>query len=218
VKRFLSVIVLCGLSFPIASRVIAGSITPGNTPSSAPKISVHTTPGSDAGELWVGKKKTEHSINLSVTVEAPIWEVFQLWTTPEGLSKFMSPGANVDPKVGGRYETLFDPVNDPHGEKRGCGGCRILRFETDKSLAFEWNTPVPSLNSRPLPTWVEVELNSPPGAPGKTEVKLAHYGFPPGAQWDQMYAIFKDKLWPLVLKRLSDYCQSHQPFDWSSPH
>jgi hypothetical protein len=45
----------------------------------------------DETALMSGKIKTDHSILLDITVEAPPSDVFRLWTTANGIKKFFAP-------------------------------------------------------------------------------------------------------------------------------
>ena len=50
----------------------------------------------------------EKSIYVEVTVPANPEEVWNAWTTEEGIKSFFAPECNIELKVGGAYELLFD--------------------------------------------------------------------------------------------------------------
>lgn len=163
-------------------------------------VAAFASGGRDARPLWEGKTRTDRSIVVEATLDAPPRKVFQAWTTAEGLVSFFGPKAVVEPRVGGAYTLIFDPTSDPEGQSSGTNEARILRFEPDRALAFEWITFVAregggaalppymapaERNAHPLPTWVEISLEALPE--GRTHLKLAHHGFRRGGAWDTAY-------------------------------
>lgn len=168
--------------------------------------------------LMAGKVDTGRRIVLEATVDASPGEVFRLWTTEEGLRSFFAPKAVVEPRLGGRFEMIFDLAHDPEGNDSGTKGARILRFEPGRALSFEWmaftrtgtDPRGPSgwpeeRDRRPIPTWVEVTLEPVGGQPDKTHVRLVEYGFGAGGKWDQSRQYFW-RNWALVLGRLGAVC------------
>ena len=171
--------------------------------------------------LMEGKTKTDRTITVEATVDAPPAEVYALWTSSAGAEKFFAPKAEIDPRVGGDYTIIFDPKNDPEGLSSGTKGARILEMDPPHKLSFEWipftvasgqpdpagesgppAIPAAERNARPLPTWVEVTFE-PTGAEGKqTRVRLAHYGFQHGGKWDASFAFF-EQAWKFVLDQLT---------------
>jgi uncharacterized protein YndB with AHSA1/START domain len=176
-------------------------------------------------DLMAGKVDTGRTILLEATVDAPASAVFKLWTTEAGIQSFFAPRAVIDPRVGGRYEIVFAPELDPQGESAGTKGARILRFEPDRRLAFEWFTfvsrdlsagappgatsppvvPEAVRNARPIPTWVEISFEPVAGQPGRTRVRLSHRGFRTGTPWDESFEYFW-RAWATVLGGLGARC------------
>jgi uncharacterized protein YndB with AHSA1/START domain len=174
-------------------------------------------PGSN-DPLWAGKTDTGRVITLEKTLEMPPNEVYRLWTTREGIRTFFAPEIHLDPKVGGRYEIVFDPIKDPEGAKIGSHGARILRLVPDREVAFDFTFPPfgPELNTKPYPTWVEIHLAPVEGAPGKTHLRLVHRGWPESETWNRAFEMFRDSNWPLVLSRLEAYTRDRKPHEWPS--
>lgn len=155
--------------------------------------------------------------------------VFQLWVTKEGVQRFLSPDAYIEPRVGGAYTIIFDPLNDPAGEAVGTKGATILNFQPANALSFEWipfvardglgpnlppYIPKPERDRKPLPTWVELTFTG--AGEGHTRVTLRHSGFKDGAVWDTAFAYFRDRAWPLVLDRLVTYTRDGVSPAWTS--
>jgi uncharacterized protein YndB with AHSA1/START domain len=168
--------------------------------------------------LMAGKVDTGRSIVLEVTVDEPVEEVFHLWTTAEEIPKFFAPKAVIEPRLGGRYEMIFDPESDPEGDDSGTKGARILRFEPNRALWFEWtgfsrtgsnpHGPVAwpeQKDRRPIATWVEIQFDRVSGDPGKTRVRLIERGFGSGGKWEDAIQYFWIN-WALILGRLGAYC------------
>lgn len=157
---------------------------------------------------YLNKIKTGRALKFEATLDMSVNDVFLLWSTSEGAKKFFARDANIDPIFGGRYEIIFDPESDPDGKIAGTFGARILQYEKDKAIAFEWTMPpfAADLNTKLLPTWVEVQFEPLVDHPGKTRISLTHYGFGQGENWDKCYEFFRDSSWPFVMKNLKQYC------------
>lgn len=156
-------------------------------------------------DLMLGKVKTDRVIDLLVVVDGTPQEIFELWTSRGGVSDFFGSDAIIEPHVGGIYEIRFGVR--PDGQIAGPRGTRILRFEPGTALDFEWEMPqfAKQLNTRPLPTWVEVRLESFTEEPPQTQVRVTHHGLRRGEGWDQSYAFF-ERNWFDILFRLKLHC------------
>ena len=62
----------------------------------------------------------ERSINFEITVNGSLEQVWNAWTTEEGVKSFFSPDCKVELKVGGAYEMYFAP-EAPEGMRGGDG-------------------------------------------------------------------------------------------------
>lgn len=176
-------------------------------------------------DLMEGKTKTDRTIVAETEVNAPPAEVFALWTTPEGATKFFGPQAKIDPRVGGEYTLIFAPKVDPEGDSYGTKGARILEYDPPRKLSFEWITftadalkpgvpgppaiPAAERNAKPLPTWVELTFEPLDGGT-RTRVHLKHFGFGTGGKWEGSYAFF-DPVWRGVLEQLSALYPAPRP-------
>lgn len=186
------------------------------------RIAADEKPPANSNALMEGK--SERTIFLDATVNASPAEVFQLWTTADGVRKFFAPDARIDGKVGGRYQIIFAPSKDPEGDSHGTKGARVLKVVPNKELAFEWITfagdtllgknappyaPPALRNAQPLPTWVELSFEPVVGNANQTHVKFAHYGFRDGELWAQSYQWFT-RAWKGVLDELAAYCEKNK--------
>jgi uncharacterized protein YndB with AHSA1/START domain len=143
-------------------------------------------------------RAAEPPIELEVVVAAPVHDVWNAWTTREGVKTFFANGANIDPRPDGDYEIFFDP-SKPAGH-RGADGMRILVFEPDSRFAFTWNAPEKFPHARKQRTHVTVTLT--PVDAAHTRVQLTHDGFGTDAEWREVREYFTHAWGDYVLPRL----------------
>lgn len=143
-------------------------------------------------------RETDRRIVKEVVVDAPRDSVWDVWTTPEGITSFFSPEANVELKVGGRFEMLFNPDKAMAGS-RGGEGCRILSYLPKEMLTFSWNAPPQYAEARRYRTRVVLQFSD--AGPGATRVKLTHLGWGPEPIWNDVYDYF-DSAWGRVMENL----------------
>ncbi len=77
-----------------------------------------------------------HEVWKQTVVDGERWQVFDVFTTPDGLTSFFAPGARVDLQVGGVLELAFDSK----GEKF-VGDGEILDFSLHREVVFVMRTP-----------------------------------------------------------------------------
>ncbi|MFQ5694735.1 MAG: DUF6265 family protein [Terriglobia bacterium] len=157
---------------------------------------------------WWRAEPRQRALHKEATVPASLEEIWQAWTTEEGVTSFFAPQAHVEPVLGGLYELYFDP-SQPYGS-RGSEGCRIHSFVPLKLLAFQWSAPPHLSQVRPLRTLVFVRFYE--LGPKETRVTVTHSGWGEGEQWDKAYAYF-DSAWDAVLGNL-EYRFTVGPVDW----
>ncbi len=148
-----------------------------------------------------GSGEAERAITKEMTVRAPLDEVWNAWTTVEGLTTFFSNGADIQLRVGGKYELYFD-LSAEYG-LRGAEGCTLLEIKPRERLAFTWNAPpsIPALRNANVRTKVLVQFAD--LGDGRVHVTLKQTGIKQGADWDKYYAYF-DRVWTEVLKSLDE--------------
>lgn len=147
--------------------------------------------------LFVGAGAGVRSFMKTAEVQAPAPAVFHAWASAEGWrAVYDRPEcrADIDLRVGGRYEWLFDG-------RTGSNGCQVLAYIPDRMISFSWNAPPTQPESRAKRTWVVVELE--PIAGDRTRVTLTHLGFGDGPAWDETRDYFF-AAWDQVLTRLRE--------------
>ena len=151
-------------------------------------------------------------IRAEVMVEADIANVWNAWTTREGVLSFFAPECNIDARVDGPYEMFFDLEAEPG--KRGGEGVKILAVQPQKMLSFTWNAPPHLPNVRQQRTHVVVRFQQIEET--KTLVTLQHDGWGEGDEWDRAFDYFSEAWQEVVLSRLA-YRFSVGLVDWSNP-
>lgn len=116
---------------------------------------------------------SDTQIVVETTVSLSVKTVWELWTTSEGLAKWLVPNSNVELRLGGPYEFLFVPENDP-GQQGGEGN-KVLSFVPNRMLSFTWNAPPTLPYTRNRHTFVVVDLAQ---VEAGTRVRLTHLGWP----------------------------------------
>ncbi len=148
------------------------------------------------------------TLEIQVEVAASPTEVWQAWTTVEGLQSFFGRKAIVDLRTDGEFSIHFFPEN-PAGQ-RGAEGMMLLAIEPEQRLAFTWDAPPKWPQIRNKRTFVEVLLD--PIDAGSTRVTLRHMGWGRGQEWSEVRDYFA-QAWIVVLKRLK-YAFDSGPIDW----
>ena len=75
--------------------------------------------------------KLAESIHLSAWLGCNVNQAFEMFTNKEHLTSWLPIVANVEPKVGGKYEISWI-------KERPSIRCKILIYEPNKCLLFEW--------------------------------------------------------------------------------
>lgn len=152
-------------------------------------------------------------IKIIASVPAPIEQVWDLWTTPEGVTRFFGPAVgSFGTDNGEPYEVLVNP-DDPEGS-RGNEGGTLITVDPPKRLSFTWNAPpeIPELREAEERTRVSLQLKR--KGPNDTLVTLTQTGFGQGDAWDRDLAYFEGA-WPIVLSRLEAVCAG-KVMDWQT--
>jgi len=135
---------------------------------------------------------------------------FEMFTINKHLEKWLTEVADVEPKVGGKYELFWNPEDR---ENDSTIGCKILAIQPDRFLAFEWKGPQHFkhfMNGVMPLTNVGVSfIPSPEG----TEVHLLHTGWRDLPEWEVARQWF-DKEWDMALSELQKYAGGDQSAEW----
>jgi len=151
----------------------------------------------------------ERSLHKEVLVKAPVADVWNAWTTTEGIRTFFAPDGRIDARPGGDFEVWFNPDAEPG--MKGADGMKVLAVQPRRMLSYTWNAPPSLPEARQQRTAVIVRFAE--AGPGETRVVLTHVGWGDGGEWDKAYAYF-DRAWGVVLGNLQKRF-AEGPVDWS---
>lgn len=124
-----------------------------------------------------------------------------MFTVNKNLENWLTTLAEVEPKIGGKYELFWNPEDK---ENDSTIGCKILAFQTNKFLSFEWKGPKQFkhfMNTvRPL---TNVTIFFIPSNEG-TDVHILHTGWRDTTEWEEA-GLWFDKAWEMALLELQKY-------------
>ena len=119
----------------------------------------------------------ENIILIKEEIDCDIYTAFSLFTFNELLDGWLTEKAEIEPKVGGKYELFWEPENK---EINSTIGCKITGIEENKFISFDWKGPVQFKsfmnNADPL-THIIVFFSSDPNEKNKTTIHLLHTGW-----------------------------------------
>ena len=128
-------------------------------------------------------------------------KAFEFFTGNKHLEKWLTNMADVEAKIGGKYELFWNPEDK---ENDSTIGCKVLAFAEGKFLCFEWKGPKQFkhfMNDvRPLTNVMVFYVPMPEG----TEVYLLHTGWRDTVEWEEARQWF-DKAWAMALSELQNY-------------
>jgi len=124
-----------------------------------------------------------------------------MFTLNKHLEIWLTQVADVEPKVGGKYELFWNPEDK---ENDSTIGCKILALHPSKFLSFEWKGPKQFkhfMNEvRPLTNVVILLIP----CQECTEVHLLHTGWRDTSEWEEARQYFV-KAWTIALSKLQKY-------------
>src|SRR5512147_285551 len=98
----------------------------------------------------------ERVIEKTVVVEATLDQVWDSWTTREGIVGFFAPDAKIEPRVGGAFQIYIDPTAEPG--MKGADEMRFMALQPKKMISFDWNAPPSLPEARAQRTFVVVRI------------------------------------------------------------
>ena len=140
-------------------------------------------------------------LEFQLKLQAPVEAVWHAWTDSETITKWFSPEAYIEPRLGGAYELYFDPDDHDHMSTKGC---KITKIQPTTHLSFQWRGPDQYLHvmNDPEPaTHVHIEFQE-EGV--ETTITVIHEGWGTGQAWDEAREWHK-KAWEGVLKDLQKF-------------
>jgi uncharacterized protein YndB with AHSA1/START domain len=157
-----------------------------------------------------GAHAEERAIVKEVVVKATPEQVWQAWTTVDGIKSFFAPGARIEAKSMGLFEIHMNPY--AAAGMKGADDMRYLALQEPRFLSFTWNAPPSLPEARKQRSVVTVRIT--PVDATTTKVVLNHSAFGEGGEWDKTYDYFNNA-WGRVLANLKKRFDEG-PIDWTS--
>ncbi|MCK4381434.1 MAG: SRPBCC domain-containing protein [Candidatus Lokiarchaeota archaeon] len=145
----------------------------------------------------------ENIILIKEEIDCDRETAFNMFTKNELLENWLTVKAEVDPKVGGKYELFWVPENR---ESNSTIGCKITGIDRDKFISFDWKGPADFesfMNSADPLTHVIVFFSQNDSDSNKTIIHLFHTGWRNDSEWQRARNYFKNA-WSKVLRVLKD--------------
>lgn len=137
---------------------------------------------------------TDDAVVCEVAIRAPADAVFQMFTDPAQLVRWIGVRALLEPRPGGSFRFELVP-----GEF--CSG-RYVELVPGRRVVFTWGWESGALPVRPGSTTVEVDLDE---RDGVTHVRLAHHGL------DAAMRPWHADGWERYLERLAAAVEGRDP-------
>ena len=145
----------------------------------------------------------ENIIQLRVEIDCDITTAFDMVTENKLLERWLTNKAEVELKVGGKYELFWDPDNR---EDNSTIGCKTTGFENDKFISFDWKGPLQFksfMNFADPLTHVIAFFSQKKNIPNKTIIHLFHTGWRKDPEWQEARNWF-ERSWESAFKVLRD--------------
>jgi len=137
-------------------------------------------------------------IHLSADLSIGPKRAFAYFTDSKLLRSWLALDADVEAKVGGKYELFWEPANH---EDNSTIGCRVTALSEGELIAFPWRSPKqykPFANGAdPLTHVVVIFMATPSG----TRVHLIHSGWRSTHEWEEARQ-WQERAWTGALEQL----------------
>jgi len=145
----------------------------------------------------------ENIILIREELDCKINIAFKLFTINDLLERWLTEKAEVEPKIGGKYELYWEPENRKNNSTIGC---KITGIEKNKFISFDWKGPIQFKSfmniANPL-THVIVFFTHNTNEPNKTIIHLFHTGWKKDSEWQEARNYFENA-WSKALKGLKE--------------
>lgn len=137
-------------------------------------------------------------IHVSALVAGSPAKAFTYFASNSLLQSWLTAVADVEPRVGGKYELFWQPDDR---ENFSTIGCRVTAYAPDQLLAFQWRSPkqFKSFANAADPLTHVVVAFVPEGS--GTRVHLVHSGWRSGAEWEEA-RVWQERAWTEAFKEL----------------
>ena len=148
-------------------------------------------------------------LTASAQLTASRKEIWEAWTTPQGIKTFLAPDCKIEFRVGGAYEIYFDPQAAP--QDRGSIGSVILAIQPMEMFSFSWCNPPSLPEIRWQYTHVSIQIRD--VSSKERQLLLIQDGWGNGSEWEKAYHYFQRAWQEVVMPRLVTRFESG-PINW----
>jgi uncharacterized protein YndB with AHSA1/START domain len=145
-----------------------------------------------AGEVQTVEYRADDGSRIlrqEVIVDAPLDEVWRVFTTKEGWESFAVPFALVDLRVGGIIETSYDPAAEP-GDPANIRN-RILSFLPRRMLSIQAVQAPPDFAHADLLPSLHSVIEFERDGNERTRVAISGVGYGNGEGYDELIGFFR---------------------------
>lgn len=137
-------------------------------------------------------------IHLKATLRCKPEAAYAYFADDKRVTMWLTTAAEVEPKVGGKYELFWEPARR---EQNSTAGCRVTAVEPNRLLAFEWKSPkqFAAFANAADPLTHVVVVFIPEGE--QTVVHLTHSGWRSAAEWEEA-RVWQEGSWRRALEAL----------------
>lgn len=137
-------------------------------------------------------------VEVSALLPIPPIEAFAFFAENDRLTRWLVHEADVEPRVGGKYELFWEPA-DP--ENNSTIGCRVTAVAPGQLIAFQWRSPreFKPFANRADPLTHVVVVFIPEGA--GTRVRLVHSGWRSDDRWEEARR-WQERAWRAAFAKL----------------
>ncbi len=132
----------------------------------------------------------EKVLQLSITIPLKKEEVWKLFTTTDGLKKWIAPVAKIDMKMGGWIRTNYDlskPFDDSTSIKLDIINYienEMLTLKVNLNNNFSEEAKKEDKNLQEILQFIDV-------GKGETKIRSTMVGWGQGSHWDKAYSFFE---------------------------
>jgi len=135
----------------------------------------------------------EKIIQIKVELDCDVFNAFKIFTVNKLLEKWLTEKADVETKIGGKYELFWEPENR---ENNSTIGCKITGIEKNKFISFDWKGPVQFKSfmnfSDPLTHVIVFFSHKDSSDTEKSVIHLFHTGWKKGLEWQYARNYFEN--------------------------
>lgn len=129
------------------------------------------------------QRGSEKRLSWELVVPAPVEEVWEAWTTAEGIASWSAPAGYVELRRGGAWEAHFNPDRPPG--QRGSDANEIVDFDPRRLLVIRAGAPLKFPTVRAEKTMFYLTLT--PVGSHHTLVQGMQTGWKDGSEWDAAF-------------------------------